>query len=62
MMMAWPLYVCLGVAALCALVFFWCTYRHVHEPEDGRQDGNVVFARRISVELAREMQAQVSRE
>tara|TARA_B100001559_G_C16201307_1_gene484564 strand:- start:329 stop:484 length:156 start_codon:yes stop_codon:yes gene_type:complete len=43
------------VAFLVALLYFWCTYRHIREPDGGRcDDASIEEARRLSIEIARE--------
>lgn len=49
------MYISLGVAFLVALLYFWCTYRHIREPDGGRcDDASIEEARRLSIEIARE--------
>lgn len=50
------LYITLGCALIISSLYFWCTYRHIREPPDGRHDnGNVIESRRLSMEIIKEM-------
>jgi len=45
-------YIVFGTAFLCSGWFFWCTYRHIHEPVGGRpEESNVSEVRKINAAL-----------
>ena len=50
------LYIIIGCAFIISSLYFWCTYRHIREPSEGRSnDSNIVESRRLSMEIVKEM-------
>ena len=51
------LYISLASASVLAGLYFWCTYKNIREPTDGRcKDSSIEEARRISMQIIQENQ------
>ena len=49
-----------GAAFIFSGFFFWYTYRHIREPDGGRQEeSHVIEARKIKAELALERRSSI---
>ena len=50
-------YISLASAFVLAGLYFWCTYKNIREPADGRyKDSSIEEARRISMQIIQENQ------
>jgi hypothetical protein len=57
------LYISLASALFLGGLYFWCTYKNIHEPTDGRcKDSSIEESRRISMQIIQERQRNIDNE
>ena len=54
-------FIIFGAAFIFSAIYFWYTYRHIREPDGGRQEeSHVIEAREIKAELALERSSSIT--
>jgi len=57
------LYISLASAFVLAGLYFWCTYKNIREPTEGRcKDSSIEQAKQISMQIFQERQRNIENE